>query len=124
MSAAPRRYAKKNDSETPPKRSKSAWGGAKGVEAIVGRFRGMLRVLGLSEIVFFASLPFFFRTPVAAQRACFFRKNGPSSFVGRYGPPVLALRVSVEAVRSQSKRGRGAAGAGEGELTRRRRRVQ
>ncbi|HUY34260.1 MAG TPA: hypothetical protein VMV69_16050 [Pirellulales bacterium] len=53
-SSAPRRYAKKNDSETHPKRSKRAWGKAKGAKATVARFRGLLRVLGLSEIVFFS----------------------------------------------------------------------
>jgi len=42
-SYATRKTRKKNDSETPPKRSKRAWGRAKGAEAIVGRFRGLLR---------------------------------------------------------------------------------
>ena len=65
MSAEPRGYAKKNDSETPPRRSKRAWGKAKGAEAMGCRFRGSLRRHGVvGDRFFFASLPLSFARPL------------------------------------------------------------
>jgi len=79
-----------------PKRSKRAWGAAKGGAAIGCRFRGSLRRHGVFGSRFFSlRRRFVFRTFVAAQRACFFRKNDPSSFVGRCADPVSLRRGLV-----------------------------
>jgi len=44
--------------------------------------------MGYSEIVFFRFAGVsFFRTFVAAQRACFFQENDPDRFVGRTADP-------------------------------------
>ena len=82
-----------------PKRSKRAWGRAKGGAAIGCRFRGSLRRHGVFGSRFFFSLRrrFVFCTFVAAQRACFFRENDPYRFVGRSADEGRVLHESATA---------------------------
>ncbi|HUY34256.1 MAG TPA: hypothetical protein VMV69_16030, partial [Pirellulales bacterium] len=100
-----------------PKRSKRAWGKAKGGAAIGCRLRGSLRrhgVFGSRFFFRFAVVSFFARSLLRNERV--FSENDPYRFVGRVADPPSLRRglVSKLTARSIAERGADFVGGIEG----------